>query len=567
MALYRHSSLTVMLVQLIITDFAIISHLEIQFKAGLNVLSGETGAGKSIIINAVNLILGGRASGDLIRTGADEARVEALFALPESASVKGLLEELGLPAEGELLIKRHISREGRNRILINGSMATLQMLSRIGVALMSISGQHEHQVLLKPDNHLFLLDDFGSLSGERLRLSALFERYQTLKGDRRNLEREIREREEKQDLARFQREEIEKSDLKPGEDELLEAEKKRLLHAEQLREIVRETYGTLYEEEGSLLSKLSSCIRRLERGSEMDDGLKPITEVLGSVKIEIEEAALELREKKKRIAADPHRLEQLEGRLQLVRRLKQKYGPTIEEILQFKDRLSHLMTDLEDKREALKKLHENIGNVEKELLDKAALLSCNRKQVAEKFQEALKSELALLDMAGTRFEIRFYEDGGRGGIQSVREDGMDRVEFMMSPNVGEDLKPLSRIASGGELSRIMLALKTILARTSSVETIVFDEVDSGIGGSTAAVVGEKLHSLARFHQIVCITHLPQIACKGSTHFVVRKKIAEGRTGTVIAELDRRERVEEIARLLGGKTVSRKAMAHAEEMLS
>jgi DNA repair protein RecN (Recombination protein N) len=556
-----------MLSQLIIDNFAIISHLEIQFKPGLNVLSGETGAGKSIIINAVNLILGGRASADLIRTGADEARVEALFVIPENASVKEILRELGLPSEDDLLIKRHLSREGRNRIMINGSMATLQTLSRIGIALMSISGQHEHQVLLKPDNHLFLLDDFGSLSDERLSMTALFGRYKTLKGDRQDLEREIREREERQDLARFQREEIEKANLGPGEDDLLEAEKKRLLHAEQLREIVRETYGTLYEDKDSLLSKLSSCIRRLEKGCDMDDQIRPIAKVLESVKIEIEEAALDLRERKKGITGDPHRLEQIEGRLQLIRKMKQKYGPTIEEVIRFKDRLSHQMTDLEDKRVALRKMEDTVEKVEKDTVEKAALLSQKRKQAAGRFLQALRGELALLDLAGTRFEVRFDDEGGRGGIEGVSEDGIDRVEFMMSPNVGEDLKPLSRIASGGELSRIMLALKTILARTSSVETIVFDEVDSGIGGATAAVVGEKLHGLARFHQILCITHLPQIASKGSTHFVVRKRVADGRTGTIIAELDREERVKEIARLLGGKTVSQKAIAHAKEMLS
>ena len=557
-----------MLSQLIITNFAIISHLEIRFKPGLNVLSGETGAGKSIIINAVNLILGGRASGDLIRTGADEARVEALFALPENTAVKGSLEELGLPCQGDLLIKRHISREGRNRIMINGSMATLQMLSRIGAALMSISGQHEHQVLLKPDNHLFLLDDFGALSEERLSVNALFEQYQALKGRRQKVEREIREREEKQDLARFQREEIQKADLKPGEDALLEAEKKRLLHAEQLREIVGEAYATLYEKEGSLLSGLSSCIRKLEKGAGMDDELKPVADALEAARIEIEEAALELREKKKGITSDPRRLEQVEDRLQHIRKLKQKYGPAIEDVLQFKDRLSLLMTDLEDKREALKEIDEKIKDIEKQIVEKAALLSRNRKKAAGIFEKALKGELELLDMAGTRFEVRFYEDGGgKGGVEAVKESGMDRVEFMMSPNVGEDLKPLSRIASGGELSRIMLALKTILARTSSVETIVFDEVDSGIGGATADVVGRKLHSLARFHQILCITHLPQIASKGSTHFVVQKQVVEGRTGTLIAELGPEERVKEIARLLGGKTVSPQAMAHAREMLS
>jgi DNA repair protein RecN (Recombination protein N) len=557
-----------MLSQLIINNFAIISHLEIRFKSGLNVLSGETGAGKSIIINAVNLILGGRASADLIRTGADEARVEALFVLPENSVVKGMLREFGLPFDGDLVIKRHLSREGRNRITINSSLATLQSLSRVGLVLMSISGQHEHQVLLRPENHLYLLDDFGALTGDRLRLNALFESLVSLKGREKNLENEIREREEKQDLAGYQREEIDRADLQPGEEGLLETEKKRLLHVEQLMEVVRESYGALYEEEDSLLSRLSWCIRRLEKGAEMDDGLKPVARGLSAVKVELEEAAIDLREKQKEITDNPERLEQVEERLQLIHKLKRKYGSSIDDILQFRDRLCLLMTDLHEKREALIEVQGKVKELEKELVAGASLLSSKRKEAVVRFEEALKSELAQLDMAGTRFQVKFYEDGSSGEIvDAVKADGMDRVEFLISPNVGEDLKPLSRIASGGELSRIMLSMKTIMARTSSVETLIFDEVDSGIGGSTAEVVGEKLRSLALYHQILCITHLPQIASKGSTHFAVRKRILEGRTGTVISELDREERVKEIARLLGGRTVSQKAMAHAKEMLS
>jgi DNA repair protein RecN (Recombination protein N) len=556
-----------MLVQLTISNFAIINYLEIHFKPGLNVLSGETGAGKSIIINAVNLILGGRASADLIRTGEDEAKVEALFILPEGSGARDLLSKLGLIFQEELVIKRHISREGRNRIMINDSMVTLQILSRIGVALMSISGQHENQMLLKPDNHLYMLDDFGTLTEERLSLNALFDRYQALKGDRRKLESEVREREERQDLAAFQRDEIERADLRRGEDDLLEAEKRRLVHSEQLREIVRETYEILYEEEGSVISRLGACLRRLEKGSEMDDTLKPVAKVLGSVKIEVEESAVELREMQRDIAADPRRLEQVEDRLQLIAKLKRKYGPSIEAILQIKEKLSHLMSDLEEKREILKEINNKVSELEKQILVRAAHLSRKRKQAAENFEEALSTELALLGMAGTRFEVGFNAQASRQGIESLNSDGMDGVEFMISSNVGEDLKPLSRTASGGELSRLTLALKTILARTASVETIVFDEVDSGIGGATAEMVGEKLRSLARFHQILCITHLPQIASKGSTHFAVRKKVAEGRTGTIISELNREERVKEIARLLGGKTVSQKAIAHAREMLS
>jgi DNA repair protein RecN (Recombination protein N) len=556
-----------MLSQLIITNFAIISHLEIHFKPGLNVLSGETGAGKSIIINAVNLILGGRASADLIRTGADEARVEALFVLPENSIVKGMLRELGLPFDGDLVIKRHMSREGRNRIMINGSIATLQMLSRIGAVLMSISGQHEHQILLKPENHLYLLDDFGALTVERLNLNAFFENLVSLKEKMQNLEKEIRESEERQDLAAYQGEEIDRADLRAREDELLEAEKKRLLYVEQLKEILRESYGTLYEEENSLLSRLSWCVRRLEKGAEMDDELKTVAKALSAVKVELEEAALDLREKQKKITDDPERLEQVEERLQFINKLKRKYGPSIEDILRFRDRLHLLMTGLHEKREALRVVGDEVKQLERELVTGAAFLSTKRKEAAGRFEEALKNEFAHLSMAETRFRVKFYEEGNQGSVDSVRADGMDRVEFVISPNVGEDLKPLSRIASGGELSRIMLALKTILARTSSVETIVFDEIDSGIGGSTAEVVGEKLRSLAHYHQILCITHLPQIASKGSTHFAVRKRVLEGRTGTMISELDREERVKEIARLLGGKTVSQKAMDHAKEMLS
>jgi DNA repair protein RecN (Recombination protein N) len=451
--------------------------------------------------------------------------------------------------------------------MINDSMVTLQILSRIGVALMSISGQHENQMLLKPDNHLYMLDDFGTLTEERLSLNALFDRYQALKGDRRKLESEVREREERQDLAAFQRDEIERADLRRGEDDLLEAEKRRLVHSEQLREIVRETYEILYEEEGSVISRLGACLRRLEKGSEMDDTLKPVAKVLGSVKIEVEESAVELRERQRDIAADPRRLEQVEDRLQLIAKLKRKYGPSIEAILQIKEKLSHLMSDLEEKREILKEINNKVSELEKQILVRAAHLSRKRKQAAENFEEALSTELALLGMAGTRFEVGFNAQASRQGIESLNSDGMDGVEFMISSNVGEDLKPLSRTASGGELSRLTLALKTILARTASVETIVFDEVDSGIGGATAEMVGEKLRSLARFHQILCITHLPQIASKGSTHFAVRKKVAEGRTGTIISELNREERVKEIARLLGGKTVSQKAIAHAREMLS
>jgi DNA repair protein RecN (Recombination protein N) len=554
-----------MLSELVISDFAIISHLEIHFKPGLNILSGETGAGKSIIINAVNLILGGRASADLIRTGCREARVEALFTLPENSPIQSLLTALDLPSDEELVIKRHISREGRNKIMINGSIATLQVLSQVGLLLISISGQHEHQMLLRPDNHLYFLDDFGGLTEERLELNAAFSSYQSLHDQRRSLEKEIREGEERQELARFQREDIEKANLKDGEDALLEEERTRLQHAEELLQTVAETYQALYERERALVAELAFCIKAIDKGAEVDSRLGTVAEALRSAKVEIEEAALELRDLQKTIVIDPQRLQEVEERLVWINKLKRKYGSSIEEILGFKARVSEMMENLDHKREALGRISREMETLEQNMLSKAHRLSKKRTEAAEAFEASVKKELDLLDMRGTQFEVRFLEGGEKAG-EALKADGFDRVEFMLSPNVGEEVKPLSKIASGGELSRIMLALKTILARTGAVETVVFDEVDSGIGGATAEVVGDKLRTLSEYHQILCITHLPQIASKGTTHFRVQKTVEDRRTRTVIWELDAEQRVREIARLLGGKKISEQAVAHAREIL-
>jgi len=563
-----------MLDRLTISNFAIISHLEINFRPGLNILSGETGAGKSIIINAVNLILGGRATADLIRSGSNEARVEALFRLPENPSITELLSDLGFPFNGELLIKRTISRGGRNRISVNGSMSTLQMLSRVGLMLISISGQHEHQLLLKPDNHLYLLDEFGGLTDRRLKLNETFSQYQSLKGGLSQLERDIKEGEERQELTRFQLEEIEGADIREEEDRLLEDEKRRLRYAEQLMGIVTESYQTLYEKEGSVLSEISLCTKKMEKWAEVDQRLKNIGDAFASTSVELEEAALELRDLQKTIVIDPIRLEEVEERLQFINRLKRKYGPSIKDIMDFRHKLSEVIDNMGQKREELERISKRLKEMETGIVSRAADLSRRRRVVAKKLEKAVKNELNLLDMSGTRFEVSFHkgisrdkENEPENMMKAIKEDGYDSVELMLSPNIGEELKPLARVASGGELSRIMLAVKTILARTTSVETIIFDEVDSGIGGATAEVVGEKLQALAGYHQILCITHLPQIASKSAAHFLVTKRVMDGRTQTIISELDSEKRVKEIARLLGGKVISQQAIAHAREMLS
>ena len=554
-----------MLVQLNITDFAIIKHLEISLGPGLNAISGETGAGKSIIINAMNLILGGRASGDLIRTGCREATVEALFAVPENQSLKERLSQFSLPFDGELLIKRSIFREGRNKILINGSLATLQMLSRLGPSLVSISGQYEHQLLLRPENHLYLLDDFGGLTPQRLHLGEHYSRHQSLEEKIKHLEQEIREIEERQDLTRFQIQEIETAAIGLGEDEALSKEKKILQHAEELLEIVSQGYQSLYERNDSVLSAISQCAKRLERGAAIDPALSPIREDLSEIEVKLEDISFALRDLQKGVRMDPQRLEEIGERLELLNRLKRKYGPTLGDVLRFRDNLASAMYDLDEKRDTSDQLVRERQDLDKALIRAAKTLSKQRKKWGGILENEMEKELHQLHMEQTRFQVSF--DGTpEETIQDLRPDGFDRPEFMISPNVGEDLRPLSRIASGGELSRIMLALKSILAKSASVETLIFDEVDAGISGATAEVIGEKLLSLAQYHQILCITHLPQIASQGQRHFLVRKEVIEARTQTAISELDPGSRVQEIARLLGGKEITPRALAHAREML-
>ncbi|MBN1275901.1 MAG: DNA repair protein RecN [Deltaproteobacteria bacterium] len=552
-----------MLVNLRISNFAIIKEVEITLKDGLNILSGETGAGKSIIINAVNLILGGRASADLIRTGCNDARVEALFIFPENEILSSMLSELGFPFEGELVIKRTITREGRNRIFINDSIATLQVLSRLGAMLLSISGQHEHQLLLRPENHLYLLDDFGGLSDERRELGVTVGRYISLMEETRQLEKDIRDITEKEDLARFQLQEIEDALIVPGEDGMLLEEKKRLQHAEELQEIVTEAYQALYEANDSALTAISQCAKRVSRAAAIDRGIESIRDGLDDIQVKLEDVAFELRDFRETIRIDPYRLNELAERLELLNRLKRKYGPCLEDVLAFREKLATGMSDIEEKRDRLASRKKDLSGLEKIISKKSDELSGKRKEAALRLEESVEKELNQLHMADTRFRVGF----GESDHKEVQANGYDRVEFMVAPNVGEELRPLSRTASGGELSRIMLSLKGILAGSASIETVIFDEVDSGISGATAEVVGEKLLSLARYHQILCITHLPQIASQGQTHFLVKKEIVDARTHTMVSMLDQEARVKEIARLLGGREITDQALAHATEMLN
>ncbi len=562
-----------MLVRLCISNFAIISHLEIGFYPGLNILSGETGAGKSIVINAVNLLLGARASSELIRKGASEARVEGLFRVPPSSSIKHILEQMDVPFEGEIVIKRMVSKKGRNRITINGSIATLNMLAQLGPRLISISGQHANQALLSPENHLYLLDDFGGLTTQREILAQGVRQFARLNNEIRALKEEISRAQERQELARFQAEEIDRAAIRPGEDRDLEEERRRIKFAEQLFKSATDGYALLYDDDEAVISRISRCLRDLERAAEIDSKLRGAVDNLKVAMAEIEEAAYGLRDYIDNTQHDPARLEQIEDRIYLLNQLKRKYGPSLEDVLAYREGLSSTIQDLVHNKALLEKKEKALDQIKGDIISKALRLSALRKETARKLEIAVEEELKHLHMKGTSFRVHF---GGPSGddeamstfpVDLIREEGVDQIEFMISPNEGEPLRPLAKIASGGELSRIVLALKSILARVASVETVIFDEVDSGISGATADVVGDKLLGLSKKHQVLCITHLPQIASKGQAHFLVKKKVQDGRTQTTILELDRRGKVMEIARLLGGKEITQKAISRAEEMVS
>lgn len=551
-----------MLEELHITDFAIITDLRLSLKPGLNTLTGETGAGKSIIINAMNLLLGGRASSDLIRTGCREARVEGLFSVPENCPAVPVLQEMGHACDGELLIQRTINRDGRNKILINGSMATLTMLSKLGGVLINISGQHENQMLLRPENHLPLLDEFGGLVERREVLGALYREAGDLSAEIKGLASGIEKAEAGKELALFQIGEIDAARLRPGEDEELVLERSRLQHAEELLTMLAEAYDLLYESGDSAVSAISQSSRKLTRASAIDGRLSGLSGRLQELQAGVEDVAFALRDARRGVDIDPGRLAEVEERISVLNELKRKYGGSISSVLDFRERSAARIFDVDESRRRLRDSTERLEILREKLKSDAAALSAVRREAAARIEASLEREAGQLHMDGLRFRIAFHQTD-----DWIGPDGMDRVEFTIATNVGEDMKPLAKIASGGELSRLMLAFKTILAATSSVETLIFDEVDSGISGATAEVVGEKLRALASFHQILCITHLPQIASQAGAHFLVRKEVSDGRTSASISELDAGAREKEIARMLAGKEITAGAVARAREMLS
>ncbi len=556
-----------MLLELSVNNFALIERLNLSFGPGFNVLTGETGAGKSIIVGAINLILGGRASSELIRQGSDEAEVQALFAFDGPEVDQKRLRELiqsHRNDEMELLIRRVLPRTGRNRIYINGNLATLAQLEVLGRELVAVSGQNEHQQLLDPERQLLILDQFGGLLPLRDRMTDAFDDLMSLKTELRQLERDIKRAREKTELFEFQSREIKEAAPTPGEDDELEKERDLIRNAEKIFTLVKQSYNRLYGEAGAVVETLDAVRTDMDRAAGMDERLSPTLTQIGDAFHQLDDAAEFLRRHLDRFVFDPVRLEEVEDRLALLNRLKRKYGPSLDDVMNYERQAAGQLDRIEDMTERRTVLNADIEASEKNARRIADKLGAARRDKAEKMSALVAGQLRELGMPHLEFGIAFLPPADNPNPGPL---GWDEIQFMISPNLGEELKPLSKIASGGELSRTVLGIKSILAGQDKVQTIIFDEVDAGIGGAVAEVVGRKIKELAAHHQLLCITHLPQIAAFGRHHHHVFKEVRGKRTITGIRPLSSEEKVEEIAGMLGGIESSDKARAAARELIA
>ena len=563
-----------MLTELSIKNFAIIDDVTIQFSDGLTILSGETGAGKSIIINAVNLVLGSRATSKMIRTGAETAEIDALFHIPANGPTATVLADQGMEASTELLIRRIISKNDRHRVYINGRLSTMQTLNEVTENLAAISGQHEHQRLLNEASHLLIVDQGGDHMHLRMQVSdchhAILPRIQMLD----ELTANRRKQHDHLQLLEFQKKEIEDAGLFPDEDTALKQEQTRLKNAEMLYQTIQGSLEALYNGDGAVAERLGEVKRQVETAARIDGALTSSAEGLSDAVFRIEDIARELQAYLDGIQFDPVRLEAVAARLDQINRLKRKYGATIGDVLLYLENISRELGDLENLDGRIADMEQALDQDHQQLVALAKTLSERRQEAAVYLARKVEAELHALKMPGTRFEIAFTETPATPKTppwliadgRVIGETGMEQAAFMIAPNIGEELKPLSQIASGGELSRVVLALKSITANDASTGTMIFDEVDAGIGGDVAEVVGKKLSRLAAANQVICITHLAQIAAFGHHHYKISKHIENGRTFTRISPLTGDQRLEEIARMAGGEKITPATRNHAAEML-
>ncbi|MBX3251768.1 MAG: DNA repair protein RecN [Myxococcales bacterium] len=559
-----------MLTCLRVANLAIIDHLEVELGPGLNVVTGETGAGKSILITALQLVLGAKGRPELVRTGADEAEVEALFELGDDAAVRERLLEAGLEAGDELVIRRVLQAEGRSRAYVNGRLTTNAQLAALASGLADISSQHQHHSLVDPRTHLDYLDAFAQLLGERARIAEAHGALAKVAAELDELVARFRERADREDLLRFQVEEIDALGLRAGELDDLAEERERLRHAERLARVAGGAEDALYAQDEALSEALGRIAAEVRDAAEIDSRLAPFADRLDEALVVLEDTAKELGAYAREVNLDPERLAEVEDRVDRLQRLQRKYGGDLESILEHRARAADELEGLERHEERLAEAEKRRAAALETAASVARALSASRKKASSKLGERISTELESLGMGGAQIVVDLAPLEAKGGLEvdgaRLSQTGIDRAEFLIAPNKGEPARPLAKVASGGELSRAMLAIKRVLAGLGPAGTYVFDEVDTGVGGAVAEVIGRKLHDVAAHHQVICITHLAQIAAYGQTHFRVSKRVVDDRTRSEITRIDDAERLEEIARMVGGVKITQRTRAAAAELL-
>lgn len=563
-----------MLSELAIKNFAIIDDVRISFDRGLSVLTGETGAGKSMIISAVNLLLGSRSSADLVRSGCEMAELEACFEIAPDSHAAKVLSDQGMAPDDGLIVRRIISSTGKSRVFINSRQSTLELLKTVTRNLAGISSQHAHQGLLHQENHLQILDEFAGTSDLCKKVHDLYHTLIPLKKEMSGLCETLEQQKKDQELLQYQVDEIQAAAIEPDEELRLEKQRDVLMNAAKIFEAVNRAVHEIYDRDSSLVGRLSDIQRLLTDVGASDDRINSIGERLSGIMFDLQDISGELRDVSDTIDLDPASLETVDQRIDTIARLKRKYGAGLEDVFRALDKMTKELARTGEIEQQIVSHQKKIDELTKDIRKKSTELSDLRKKAAVRLSKMAQEELKALDMGKARFKIDFSGRTSHSSDsiltesnESIGPSGIDVVGFLLSPNPGEPVKPLSKIASGGELSRIVLALKAVLSKTQSLETLVFDEVDAGIGGATSQKVGEKLKQLSKSHQVICITHLAQIARYGRQQFKIEKQVIRGRTSTRILPLeDRSERVKEIARMIGGTEISETTLAHAQEML-
>jgi DNA repair protein RecN (Recombination protein N) len=544
-----------------ISNIALIDDMQVEFESGLNLLTGETGSGKSIIVDALGVLIGGRFTSELLKSGAERAAIEGLFSVTANPDLEVLLENAGLGVTNELIIRRELSATGRNKIFINNQLATQSLLRDLRPFLVVIHGQGDQQTLFNPETHLEILDAFAGNTSLRVEVGEAYQRWTAVRRELDSLRHDEAEKFQLVDTLRFQIAELERSQLAIGEDERLEEERRRLANVEKLTELCQSSYSRIYEDDDAAVARVRQTLKDVEELAEYDASFRDYLEGLESARAVLEDLSFTLRDFSDRLEFSPSRLAEIEDRLAELSRLKRKYGGSIAASLEHLARSEDRLRQIETSDERERALNADLAAARDKYLELAGKLHKERVRAAKKFEQAVEKGIGEVAIDNARFQVQVSDD-----VEAAGQKGIDHTEFYFSANVGEEVKPLARVASGGEASRLMLVLKTVANGSQFPRTIVFDEIDTGIGGRVSEAVGLKLKKLSQTNQVLCVTHQPQIARFADSHLVVQKEALKGRTQVSVGRLDKAGRVEELARMLTGAEITDSARRHAKELL-